>query len=194
MGSPSKAGGLASAIKDQLALISLLVLFAGFVSTDTYYAAFGLRFQLLDLSIEHLMYRGITALVTSWVLAPAYLIAVIWLAIGPNLIVQVDKSSAVAAQAITYGIVFAATVIAYFGGIMAGREAASEDILQSSSHLPVIQTIKNVQGGVLPFAGDRLLMYGKDQVVVFRAVLGPAEQPFIHILKGDDVGEIVVLR
>ena len=195
MASESKAGALASGIKDQLALVSVLVLFAGFVATDTYYAAFGLRFQVLDLSIDHLVYRGITAVITSWPLAAAYILAVGWLAYGAQLLkLARPKITSQATEAITYGVVLAVTIVAYFSAIASGRANAADDILQSSSRLPVIQSVRNAAGTELPLTGDRLLLSTKDLLVVFKAVNDANEVPFIHMLKGDDVHEMVVSR
>jgi hypothetical protein len=190
----NKTSSLAAALKDQIALISLLVLFAGFVSTDTYYSAFGLRFQLLDLPINHLIYRGLSALVNSSLLAPAYILAIAWLAFGAQLVQRYLKATNEQAQAISYTVIAVAVIAAYFGGIVAGRNAANEDILEATSRLPVIQSITNSKGEPLQFEENRLLLNQKDRVVVFRPVKTLTELPFVHILRGDDVGEIVVTR
>ena len=78
--------GLASALKEQLALITFVVLFAGMVSTETYYAAFGIRYQLLELSVAHLVSRGLTAVVDSPFLLIAYVAAILWLSAGAPMV------------------------------------------------------------------------------------------------------------
>src|SRR5690242_5635927 len=44
-----KQEALSSTIKDELILISFLVLFVGIISTETYYHVFGVRYQFLSL-------------------------------------------------------------------------------------------------------------------------------------------------
>jgi hypothetical protein len=57
-----KPESIATTLKAELALIALLVVFTGPATTETYYGYFGLRYQFLNLSASHILYRGITAI------------------------------------------------------------------------------------------------------------------------------------
>lgn len=186
--------GVTSALKEQLALITFVVLFAGLVSTETYYAGFGVRYQLLELSITHLVYRGLTAAIDSAWLIIVYVLAIGWLSFGAEWTSGRSNRWAAAAQPISYVLVILIAIVAYMAAISAGARAANLDLRNETSRLPVVREIKDSSGKPLPFAGYRLLMAGKDTVVLFRATSNDAESPFIHLLKRDETGEITITR
>jgi hypothetical protein len=185
---------LASALKEQLALMTVLVLFAGLVSTETYYAAFGIRYQLLELSVSHLVSRGMTAVLDSPFLLVAYVAALFWLSFGAGWFGARRPSWSRLVQPATYGLVFAIIVVAYLTSVSAGRDAARRDLGAMTSLLPVVQAMKSTDGRTLPYVGYRLLTAGNETVVVFKPIGSPAESPFIHLLKREDVGDITITR
>ena len=97
-------------------------------------------------------------------------------------------------QPVTYVLLLAIVVITYFSAIAAGRHAADLDLGASTSRLPLIQAMTSAKGTPLAFGGYRLLTAGAATIAVFRPVTSPAESPFIHLLKRDDVGEITITR
>src|SRR5438477_9600817 len=76
---PERPVALPGIIKDQLILLSFLVLLAGIVSTETYYAVFGVKYQFLSLPSFHLIYRGLTSLFDAPLLLLTYAAAALWL-------------------------------------------------------------------------------------------------------------------
>src|SRR5689334_17097620 len=64
---------IATTLKAELALISLLVVFTGLATTEAYYGYLGLRYQSLNLSASHILYRGITAIPSAPILLLPYL-------------------------------------------------------------------------------------------------------------------------
>ena len=186
-------GEVASALKDQIALVSLLVLFAGLVSTDTYYAGFGLRYQTLDLPLDHLMYRGVTALFHEWLLGFIYVVAVSWLAAGASLTARHWGVSEVTIRVLTYAIVALSVIGAYYAGIRDGRAEAQVDLVESTSRLPIVNSLRVTdQISNNYYDGWRLLFNGKDYIVLFKPASMPAQVPFVHILRGEDVHELVI--
>jgi hypothetical protein len=186
---------MAAALKEQLTLITFVILFAGLIATETYYAAFGVRYQLLELSVTHLVYRGLTAALDSPALVLAYLVTIAWLSFGADRLAGMRRPWVRRSlQPITYALILVVVGTTYFAAVAAGARFANLDLQARTSRLPVVQEIKDSEGKPLPFAGYRMLMAGKDTIVVFRAVDGPAESPFIHLLKRETTGEITLLR
>jgi hypothetical protein len=48
-------------LKENLSLLSLMVVLVGTSSTDAYYSLFGLRYELIDIPASHILFRGLTA-------------------------------------------------------------------------------------------------------------------------------------
>lgn len=186
--------GIEAVLKEQLALVTFLVLFAGMVAVDTYYAGFGVRYQVMDFSATHLVYRGLTAVIDGPWLVIAYLVATGWLAGGSAWLAAQGARWVRWVQPITYALIIVLVLVAYLAAIVAGANAAKSDLADKTSRLPVIREIKGKDGAVLPFAGYRLLFAGKDSVVLFKAATSPAESPFIHLLKRDDTSDITITR
>jgi len=189
-------GNVAAALKEQIALLSLLVLFAGFVSTDTYYAGFGLRYQTLDLPVDHLMYRGVTALFHSGLLSATYVLVVAWLAAGAPLLAERGRFSEINVRAISYAIVALSVAVAYEAGVVEGRKAAVQDRTDTTSQLPIVQSLQGsgiASGG---YEGWRVLIASKDQIVLFQAVslASQTQIPFTHLIPADKVHELVIRR
>jgi hypothetical protein len=74
----------ASVMKEQFALIGMLVVLIGAVYTDSYYSGFGLRYQSLGLPASHILYRGLTAVVDMPFLVVPYVVGVGWLALASS--------------------------------------------------------------------------------------------------------------
>lgn len=190
----SAPAGLASALKEQLALITFVVMFAGLVSTETYYSAFGIRFQVLALSIPHLVSRGLTAVIDGPFLLLAYLTAIVWLAAGAAWTGVQRPRLAGFIPLISYALIFVVVAVAYYSAVAAGRHAAERDLAGATSRLPTVQAMNSADGKPLPYHGFRLLTVGADTVALFKPAQSRAESPFIHLLKRDSVGEITISR
>lgn len=189
-----EAAGLTSALKEQLALITFVVLFAGVVSTETYYSAFGIRYQVLALSVPHLVSRGLTAVIDSPFLLLAYLTAIVWLSAGAAWIGRERPGLAGFIQLISYVLIFVVVAVSYYSAVAAGRHGAETDLAGATSRLPTVQSMTSPEGKPLPYEGFRLLTAGADTVAVFKPAQSRAESPFIHLLKRDSVGEITISR
>lgn len=191
---PEKQAEIAAALKDQLALITFLVLFAGLVATDTYYAGFGIRYQVIEFSLTHLVYRGLTAVIDGPWLIIAYVVAIAWLAGGSMWVAGKGAPWARWVQPTSYALIILLVIVAYVAAVAAGSYAAERDLAERTSQLPVIRGLKGKDGAALPYTGDRLLFAGKDTVILFKAAASSADSPFIHLLKRDDVSDIALTR
>lgn len=133
----SEYGGksMSEILKEQLALIGLLVLFVGIVSTETYYAWFGLRYQLLDVPATHLLYRGITSLVGEPLLALPYLVAVGCLCLDDQA-TRRNWSIRSVSVPLTYAVLVGLIAASYYGALHAANAAAQRDATAATSTLP----------------------------------------------------------
>lgn len=190
----SKGSGIASALKEQLALLTFIVLFGGLVATETYYAGFGIRYQVMEFSLTHLIYRGLTATLDSPWLIIAYVAATAWLASGAEWFHASSPRFVPWVQPVTYILVTLVIVTAYFAAIAAGANSANKDLAAATSRLPVIRALIGKDANPLPFEGYRLLFAGTDSVILFKPTRSPAEVPFIHLLKRDDIDDITFTR
>src|SRR4051812_8536687 len=71
-----KSVTIAAIIKDQLVILGSLVLAVGIISTHSYYAVFGIKYQMLDLPTFHMVYHGLLILIDAPYLLAPYFIAV----------------------------------------------------------------------------------------------------------------------
>jgi hypothetical protein len=172
--------------------MGLLVVFIGTTATESYYGYFGLRYQFLNLSATHILYRGITAIPNDLCLVIPYLLVFGWLSLDLWLAGQrwTDKIRSPFAYAVIIGILTLTYPLARSAGARqaekdAGTSQARKDA-QSSSTLPAIFKLQTARVEIE--IGDhtaheigigdnfRLLAIEGDFVVIFKE-LRANEQP-----------------
>lgn len=144
----AKEKSTAAVLQEQIALIAILVVLVGTVYSDSYYAAFGLRYQSLNLPAAHIIYRGFTVLVTSpYVAIPPYLLAVGWLAL-----ISTRRPTPWIGQNqiwLTYVVIVGVLFLAYPLTVHAGLRAAAQD-RGMESHLPRIKQMLSAHAAAGP--------------------------------------------
>jgi hypothetical protein len=157
----------ASVLKEQFAMIAILVVLIGTVYTDAYYASFGLRYQSLNLPAAHIIYRGFTAVTDMPLLALPYLIGVFWLGFVST---ATDASRLRGRIWISYLMLSFILAIAYPLTTYAGLRAAKRD-LGGDSTLPRVKQLlpKEAASGTGCEVADacRLLLVDSDYLYVF---------------------------
>lgn len=156
-------------IKEQLSLLSLLVFFVGIVSTETYYAAFNVKYQTLSLPVFHIIYRGLTAILHNWLILGVYVLAALWLALQDAIVASASQKHNILAAILPYLFVGFVVVANYCLARDAGNTAAREDMYESTCTLPRIISIKT-RGGDPPcdkYTDARLLISDGAYVVLF---------------------------
>jgi hypothetical protein len=164
--SPDKP--LAELLKEQLLLLSSLVLIVGVAATDAYYATFSLGYQFLDLPANHLLFRGVTMLVTSPWLFTLYAIAILWLVADERLLSS-RPSFARWRSAIGYAVIVVLLGLTFVMARWAGRQAAIRD-LGRGSRLPRVVRLTTAHEQIDLSRGYRLLLSNSHFVVVFQPV------------------------
>jgi hypothetical protein len=193
---------LSGIIKDQLILISFLVLLAGIVSTETYYAVFGVKYQFLSLPSFHLIYRGLTCLIDAPLLIITYAAAALWLvfdmyaaAKGWNRFLQYRGVA-------SYVFLSILLLMTYVGARVAGRREAERDLVEQTCSLPKIVNLSTSQGETFGLARKYRLFMDGDYIMVFKPI-DPAEGdgqtlentvPKMKRLKKEDLGTFETSR
>jgi hypothetical protein len=133
---------LASLIKDELIIMSFLVLYIGIISTDAYYSYFGLKYQFFQFPIFHIIYRGLTVLLQSPILLIPYILTISLLSLDFYAL----KSNWIRYQNFRtpgmYIILLILLVITYPLAIKAGKRGAELDVVEKTSSLPRIIRLK----------------------------------------------------
>lgn len=185
----AKEKSTAAVLKEQIALIAILVVLVGTVYSDSYYAAFGLRYQSLSLPAAHIIYRGFTVLVTSPYVAIPYLLAVGWLAListrRPT--PWIDQNQIWLTYVVIVGVLF----LAYPLTVHAGLSAAAQD-RGMESHLPRIKRMLSAHADAGPCLPDqcRLLLIDADYLYVFVPQKDSNDVPSLKRLDRKEFDEI----
>jgi hypothetical protein len=162
---------LAELLKEQLLLLSSLVLIVGVASTDSYYGTFSFGYQFLDLPANHLIFRGVTMLATSPWLFALYAIAILWLLVDDRLVATTSYTRW--RSATSYVIILALLGLAFPLARYAGRVAAIRD-LGPQSRLPRLARLQTKDEQLDLQRGYRLLLSNTHFVVVFQPLKSPA--------------------
>jgi hypothetical protein len=178
-----------SMLKEQFALIGVVVVIIGTVYTDYYYASFGLRYQSLGLPASHILYRGLTVLRDAPYVAIPYLLAAIWLTIDDR-----TKSSWLVPNRllISYILMVAVLFLSYLLASIAGQRAGAHDLSVNSS-LPKIKTLVTSGGTETPCStadACRLLLIDSDYIYVFVPATCSSAVPNIIRLEKKEFNEV----
>jgi len=176
-------------LKEQFAMIAILVVLIGTVYTDSYYAALGLRYQFLNLPASHIAYRGLTALVDAPYLVLPYFVGILWLGFAST----TGKANAARLRIWAGYLVIAVVVgIAYPLASYAGQRAAKRD-LGNDSHLPKVKLLlpKEAANGTSCGVADtcRLLLVDSEYLYMF-VPQGPNDVPHVKRLDRKVFNEI----
>lgn len=178
------------ALGEHLAFFSLLVVLVGVSSTEAYYASFGLRYQFLSISADHILYRGLTSTFASPFIALIYLLAIAIIAGQSRLILLLRGQDLL--RWLNYAFVVVFAVGAWLAGRSAGGSAALVDSGADATGLPRIQALQSSPSELLQVTGVtegyHLLLQTGDGVYVVRPVKNPgSEVPLVRFISGGKV-------
>ena len=184
----------AADLKEQVALLALVVLFVGLISTEAYYAEFGVRYQDLGLPVTHFVYRGLTTLVNAYAIAALYVLAALWLFLLDALHTRISRPRAVGG---TYVLVVLLLVTGYPLARSAGLREARKDMTYGDSRLPTVECLVSAEGSCRPeYRRFRYLVTANGQIMIFLPVqrTQTATYPVIVHLPQGDVHEMRTTR
>jgi hypothetical protein len=158
-------------IRDQLYLLSLLIIFVGIVSTDTYYQAFNVKYQTLNLPASHIVIRGMTAVFTNWYILLSYAVAALWLVYQKAIVLVVSRKLLLFAGILPYLFISAVIAANYPLASFAGKTMANIDMQSDTSRLPRIISISRksctTSNSDCSYSGARMLVYDGSYLIVF---------------------------
>ncbi|MCG5248434.1 hypothetical protein [Methylorubrum extorquens] len=184
------------ALTDNITLLALLVAVAGFGSTEAYYAAFGLSFQVLGLPADHLVHRGLTAVLGAPMLGLTYAAALATVAFQARIAVLLGGVERL--RWFDYALVGAFTATAWWAGRHAGISAAEADASASRSSLPIVAKLipksdaqtPGIDGAV---DGYRLLLQNDSGTYVFKPVADTTrESPLVRFIPSGQLDALSV--
>lgn len=178
---------ISGVIKDELILISFLILFVGIISTDAYYSAFGIKYQFLHLPPFHIIYRGLTVILVYPYLLIPYSLTVLLLVIDFYAARKKWAKYFLFRSLQTYLLLGLLLALTYPLAVNAGWKGAKLDMREKST-LPRVITL-NMKNATFDMTHNlRLLVADSDYVVVFKPIdeARGASSPLVQrFLKGD---------
>jgi hypothetical protein len=178
-------------LSENLALLALLVLLAGISSTESYYAYFGLSYQLLDLPSDHIAYRGLTAVFESFWITAIYIAAIA--AVSCQFLLRLFLGRSRRVQWFNYLLVVLFSFTAWWAGRHVGQVAAREDATVGS-RLPLVSriTLKGASSDKITAVDQfRLLLQSRDGAYIFRPVDNAnSETPIVKFLSTEQIEEL----
>ncbi len=167
---PKKPGeSLIGPLKDQIALIALLVTLAGLASTEAYYARFNVQYQFLSLPATHIVYRGIGVALSRPYVSIPYVIASGWILLvsSGRLLTRSQRFE----LPLTYVVIFLSTISTYLIARVAGTQQADADRVEQTCTLPRVMAAEIKDMPDIDIGQKlRLLTIDANYVIVFKPV------------------------
>jgi len=179
-------------IKDELFLIAFFILCSGLVYTDSYYQRFGIKYQFLDLSVMHIVYKGLTLVLHyPLILIPYFLTVIVMVAE-----IQLTKRAAV--KLLDYKVPFAYLflffnlLILYPIAAGAGRSQALIDMSLETTGLPKIMYLET-DTLILQYPEDKFALFSSnsDQILFFK--LSTDIQTVVPVIKSLRKSDVKIL-
>ena len=167
----------------QFSVLAAYVIFTGLVSTEAYYSVFGIHYQTLQFPATHIVYRGLTAVASDWVVVIPLILAIGWLIAS-----DVSLTRDAAGRTVGAGLALAALLIVglnYRLAVRAGVRAGESDA-STSSALPRIETLDGGGAGG-PQVGDAILWIDDHEMIAFTPVPNANAVPILKRVARSEV-------
>lgn len=189
-----KSGAITEIIKDQLVILGSLVLAVGIISTHSYYAVFGIKYQMLDLPTFHIVYHGLLILIDAPYLLAPYFIAVAWLSLDSYASAESWNKFIRIRIPLTYALILGLFVVTFPLARRAGTKQAEADLHEQTSMLPRIVNIELTDGTKYGLGdGYRLLEADSTYTTVFKP-LDVSDTSTLPNIKRFSKGQINVIE
>jgi hypothetical protein len=173
-----------------------MVVLIGTSSTESYYASFGLKYQMLNVPAAHILFRGLTAIWGLPTLAFVYILALAIVACQPQIALLLGGLDRL--RFVNHAAIAIFVVLAWFGGEYAGYSAAMADMKADLSSLPLVSKMDFKDGASdqmpsSPSQGYRLLLQTPEGLRIFKPVQNPAsESPLIKFIPAGAINAVTI--
>lgn len=181
-------------IKDELYLISFVILCSGLVYTDSYYQRFGFRYQFLTLSVMHIIYKGITMVFDSTSMLLPYLATIFLLVIEGIAIREGWKKFLALRTPIIYLFLIVILSFIFKFAQDAGIRQAQTDLNIETSKLPKIRSLKSSGFNLEVTSQINLLFMVDNDFVVFFVPLDSGVVNAYPVIKRVQKSDVILLE
>jgi hypothetical protein len=169
-----------------LGVLAGYVVFTGLVTTEAYYAVFGIRYQTLQFPAAHIVYRGLTILPAAPSLLIPLLLALVWLVIGDRRY-SAPNPRPLGATLAMYVAAVLIVLVTYRLAWASGVDAGQQDALSSSSTLPRIEALAIDKVEFPPKRGDAILWLDGDELIAFTPLENLTSLPILKRISRSDI-------
>jgi hypothetical protein len=178
-------------IRDQAIFVAAFFSIFGLMTTDIYYYRFGLKYQFLNLSPAHMVYRGFTEIYINPLFTFVLLIILLGVFLSQSrfairlLIYEIDG------QYIAYAALAFALVLGCYLSVMTGEASATRDMYTATTTLHRLKSLHSKDENKSRFVNDLinntkdgpvLILYGSEkQISIFQPPVLHASRPPIEV-------------
>jgi hypothetical protein len=175
-------------IKDELFLISFLVIASGLIYVDAYYQRFGIRFQSLDFNATYILYKGLIMVTSYPIILLPYFFTVIILFFNLFAAGAVPRWLVSSRMFFLYVLIFADLLLLFPLARGAGQSQATAD-MRSTTSLPKILVLKTAtEDFSQPKSNFVLFQIDKDFIYMFEPSASPESQtPILFRIPKSDI-------
>jgi hypothetical protein len=180
-------------IRDELFLISFIVLCAGLVFTDAYYQRFGYRYQAFNFSTLHIIYKGLTMVFTSPFMLIPYVLTIFMVifelfAIRKNIYTFLSFRIP-----ILYTFIIINLLIVFSLAKNTGEKQAALDMNMETTGLPKIRLLQSVELTIKAPIDNYLLFVVDDNFVTYFEPLKNSQEAAYPIIKRVAKSQVIFL-
>src|SRR3981081_647268 len=113
------------AIRDQVIFVASFFSIFGLIMTDSYYTVFGIKYQFLQLTATHIIYRGFTLIYFDVVFTVVFLVLLLGVAISQFKFQLRIGTRRLSGQIIVYAVLAAAVISGGYLAFLVGKNTAA---------------------------------------------------------------------
>lgn len=187
-------------ITGNLFALGSLAFFIGSLNLESYYISFGLKYQYLGIPNHHILYRGITSVISSPYLIILYIAVMTWIGLEDISTVSKDRFASKMKRLLPYKtfIIFILIIVFLLLSVkislLSGYSQAKIDMNVKTSTLPRVVEItfseKNqhaLNEKLSPFNDFRFLLSTRTHFIIFKPINNEGEIPKVVWIRIGDV-------
>lgn len=122
-------------IRDQMVFTGVFFAIFGWINTDAYYSAFGMKYQFLGLGYDHILYRGFTLLYFEWKFALVFVLIVVSIFVSRSQARFALGRFHLSGEAVSYALLAASLMAGSWLAYGVGLTSAVSDMYEDTTSL-----------------------------------------------------------